>query len=1071
MKRLLLLGLMALLLSSSQLLAQERTVSGRVTSTEDGSSLPGVNVVLKGTAVGTATDADGRYSISVPQSGGSLVFSFIGLQSKEVEVGGRNVVDVSLSLDVTQLSEVVVTAIGIQKEKKALGYSVENVKSDKLQQVAELDPLRALQGKIAGVNIAGSSGAPGSATRITIRGNSSLLGNNQPLFVVDGIPYDNSNNGPYAGGGQLSNGAAYSSRIADLDPNNIESMTVLKGAAAAALYGTRAANGVVVVTTKTGSTQSSRKGLEVTYGMTYAQEDIANLPVFQNTYGTGTRFIYQQANGSWGAPFIGTKPYATTATIPHWYNGIVGMEQFWNTQVPYQAYPDNVEKLFRTGSVLDNSISVSGGNEKSSLSVTASHSAQEGFVPNTSFTRTNISVGGRTYLANKLVVGGNVAYTKTSQEAVQSGVGSSGSNNPSAFARALYMGRNWDVHGQPFSNPLDGGSEFMVGRGQADNPLWSYRNAGTTSDVDRIAAVLDLGYDINDWINLTYKIGINSYSQRDLDFLRPGSTGPAGNAGIGRIVTGTNNYEEIESTFLANFNPNLGIQDVSLRATLGHNVNQRTRTDQYYQGLGYVIFDIDDIDNTNAVTPQGGGYSQRRLVGVFADLLFGYKDWAYLTVTGRNDWSSTLPKGGNSFFYPSVTLSVIASDALGISSNALNFLKFRGGYAEVGNDTNPYQLRPIFNINPFGTFPFTGTPSASLSNTERDANLKPERTKEVELGLDAKLFNNKIDLALTVYDRRTTDQIAPVSLPTSTGFSTSFTNFGEVSNKGIEIGLGITPVSLSNSFVWNIYGTFTHNRNVIESLTPGIDQITLGGGFGITSVHVAGQEYGLIRGTVAARDDEGNLLINPANGELFALPTPAIIGNPNPDFLVGLTNTFTFKGFSLNAVFDWRQGGDLWSNTVLSLIGRGVTKDTEDREINSVIPGVYGNGSTFEPIRDSEGNKIPNTTMVEENGLWFGSTFAINGVNEWSVWDATTFRLREVTLGYQFPKDLLSKTPFGSATLSLTGRNLWYIAPNFPKYTNFDPEVNQFGNSNTQGIEWSATPTTKRYAVSLRLTF
>jgi TonB-linked SusC/RagA family outer membrane protein len=1050
--------------------AQSRRITGKVTSTEDGSALPGVNVVVKGTTMGTATDSNGSYSIDVPGPDAVISFSFIGLTSSEVVVGERSVIDVSLALDVTQLSEVVVTAVGIQKEVKALGYSVERVNSSKVQQVAELDPLRALQGKVAGVNIAGSSGAPGSSTRITIRGNSSLLGNNQPLFVVDGIPFNNDNNGPYAG---LTSGSAYSSRIADLDPNNIESMTVLKGAAAAALYGSRAANGVIVITTKSGTSKKTRKGLEVSYGMTYAMEQIANLPDYQNTYGTGTRFVYAQANGSWGAPFIGTKPYATTATIPHWYNGIVGMEKYWNTTVPYKAYPNNVKDLFRNGNILENTITASGGNEKSSLTVTATRSSNDGFVPNTSFGRTSVSVGGRTILDNKLVVGASFSYAKTRQEAVQSGVGNSGSNNPSAFARALYMGRNWDVHGQPFTNPLDGGSEFMVGRGQADNPLWSYKNVGFNSDVNRITAAVDLGYDIKDWINVSYKLGVNQYSQDDLDFIRPGSTGPAGNAGIGRITTGNTNWEEVESNFLVTLTPKLGNEDFSIRTTLGHNINQRTTKSQYFQGLGYVVFDIDDIDNTNAVTPAGGGYSQKRIVGVFADVLFGYKDWAFLTVTGRNDWSSTLPKNGNSFFYPSVTASVIATEALGISSDMLNFLKFRVAYGQVGNDTAPYQLRPTFGINPFGTFPFLGSSGASLSDIERDFNLKPEQTREFEFGFDSKLWSNKIDLSVTVYDKRSDNQIASVSLPTSTGFSSSFTNFGEVSNKGVEVTLGVTPVSLSNSLTWSILGTFTHNRNVIESLTTGVEEMTFGTSFvgSPIAVHRPGYEYGLIRGTVASRDDEGNLLINPANGELLTKTTPAIIGNPNPDFIMGLTNTVSFKGFSLNAVFDWKQGGDMWSNTVLSLIGRGVTKDTEDREVNSVIPGVYGNATTLEPIRDAEGNKIVNTTMVEENGLWFGNTFAINGVSEWATYDATVFRLREVTLAYQFPKNLLAKTPFGSASISCTGRNLWYNAPNFPEHTNFDPETNQFGNANTQGIEWSTTPTTKRYSVSIRLTF
>ena len=1069
MKRLLLSCVMiVLVLASVQASAQDRTVTGRVTSAEDGSPLPGVSVVLKGTTIGAQTDEDGRYSLLVPSGGGTLIFSFIGLKTQEIVITTQNSADVTLSTDETTLSEVVVTAIGMEKSVRALGVSVQEVSATKVQQVAELDPLRALQGKVAGVNIGGSSGAPGSSTRINIRGNTSLLGNNQPLFVVDGIPYNNDNNGPYGG---LSDGSGYSSRIADLDPNNIESMTILKGSAAAALYGTRAANGVIVVTTKTGASRKTKKGLEVSYGMTYAQEQIANLPVYQNTYGTGTRFTYAQVNGSWGAPFVGTRPYATTTEIPHWYNGIEGMEQYWGTMVPYKAYPNNVRDLFRNGSIFENTITASGGNEKSSLTVTASRSNNEGYVPNTSFGRTSLSIGGRTHLANKLTIGGNFAYTKTKQQAVQSGVGASGSNNPSAFARALFMGRNWDVQGQPYTNPLTGGSVFMVGSGQADNPLWSYENVGFNSDVNRVVAGIDLAYDITNWFNLTYKVGINQYSQRDLDYLRPGSTGPAEQPGVGRITTGNTNWEEVESNFLININPDLGLEDLTLRATIGQNVNQRTSTSQFFQGYTYVIFNIDDIDNTNAVTPAGGGYSQRRLIGVFGDVMLGYKDWAFLTLTGRNDWSSTLPKGGNSFFYPSASLSIVASDALGFTSSTVNSLKLRAAVAQVGNDTSPYQLQATYGINPFGTFPFMGVPGLSLSNTERDPRLKPEKTTEFEGGVDAELFNKKLSLGVTLYHKSTVNQIAPVSRPTSTGFSTSFTNFGEVTNRGVEITLGATPVSLSNGFNWTIFGTFTHNRNLIKKLTLGVDQITTGGGFGINSVHRAGYEYGLIYGTVAARDDEGNLLINPANGELLEAQNVQAIGNPNPDFIVGLTNTFSFKGLSLNAVFDWRQGGDMWSNTIQSLLGRGVTKDTEDREVNSVIPGVYGNPTTLEPVRDAEGNKIRNTTMVEENSLWFGSTFAVNGIDEFSTFDATVFRLREVTLAYQFPSSLMSKTPFGSASISFTGRNLWYSAPNFPKYTNFDPETNQFGNSNTQGIEWSTTPTTKRYAVSVRLTF
>ena len=1061
--------------------AQERTISGKVTTAEDGSPIPGVNVIYKGTTVGTVTDFDGNYKLTVPSDDGTLVFRFIGLRTREIQIGNQSVIDVALAADVTQLSEVVVTAVGIEREARALGYSVENVDGDKMQQVSEPDALRALQGKVPGVNITGSSGAPGSSTRITIRGNSSLLGNNQPLFVVDGIPF---NNEEYRTFNQLADGGAYANRLADIDPNNIESMTVLKGAAAAALYGSRAANGVVLITTKTGSPKASRKGLEMTFSTSYAMEEIANLPNLQNTYGTGTNFAYQQANGSWGAPFVGTRPYATLDSITHWFSGRPGMEAFNGVMVPYRAYPDNVEKLFEKGSIFDNSLSITAGNETSVLSVTASHMANDGYVPNTKFDRTNISAGGNAQLENGFIVGANLSYIRSEQKGVVSGVGSLGGSNPAAFSRSLLLGRNWDIHGQPYQNPVDLGSEFMVGRGTADNPLWSYENAGFTQKVNRVIASFNLGYDITDWINVSYKIGINSYNQKNKDFIRPGSTGAQG---IGRIAEDVIEFEEIESNFLVTVTRDIN-EDFSFRGIVGHNLNQRTTDRQAVQGTQYVVFDIDDIDNTNNLVPFGGNFLQRRLWGVFADLNFGYKNWAFLTLTGRNDWSSTLPQGANSFFYPAITGSVVITDALAMNNNVLSFLKLRAGWSEVGNDTDPYQLQPVYLINdvlitnpsPTAELPFTpsgGTtvPGASLSNIERDPNLKPERTSEIEAGVEARLFGDRVRLDVTVYDRESRDQIAGVSLPEESGFSFFFTNFGVVSNKGIEIGLGVTPVRLPGGFNWDIFGTFTHNKNVVEELTEGVEEITIEQGSDFSGkpsiVLRPGQEYGLIKGSVNDRDDEGNLLIDPANGQLIPALDPLIIGNPNPDFIIGITNTFTYKGISLNAVFDWRQGGDLWSNTVESMLGRGVLEFQADRETMRIIPGVYGDPNTHEPIRGENGEKIPNQTMVEVNALYFGQTFASNSQNEWSVFDATVFRLRELSLGYDFPQSLIENTPFGRISVSLTGRNLWYKAPNFPKDTNYDPEVNQFGATNKQGIEYAATPSVKRYAVNLRLTF
>jgi TonB-linked SusC/RagA family outer membrane protein len=1070
------------LLHISVVWAQERTVTGKVTATEDGTPLPGVNVVVKGTTAGTVTDSEGNYRLTVPGGGTTLIFSFIGLISQEIEIGERSNIDLTMQQDITQLGEVVVTAVGIEREKKALGYSVESVSGNKVQQVSEPDPLRALSGKVPGVSIIGSSGAPGSSTRINIRGNSSLLNNNQPLFVVDGVPYNNdlvTTAGVNSSTGGLTTGGAFSSRIADLDPNNIKSMTILKGAAAAALYGTRAANGVVVITTKSGSAGASKKGMEINYGGTFGVEKIGNIPNFQNTYGTGTNFAYAQANGSWGAPFIGARPYATLDSINHWYNGRPGMEAYNGVRVPYRAYPNNVKDFFETGSIVENSISINGGNEKSALSVTLSQLNQTGFVPETNFQRHNISIGGRTELANGLSVNGSLAVTRSVQDGVISGVGDATTGDPSAFARTLYFGRNWDVQGQIYQNPVDFGSEFMVSRGNANNPYWSVKNSGIRGKVDRYVATLGFAYDINNWFSLSYKLGFNTYNQNQIEFQRPNGAGSP----LGTMTEMNVSNDEINSDLIATITKDFN-EDISFRALAGFNVNQRTRDTQAVIGTGYVVFDIDDMDNMNNVTPGGGTYDRKRIMGAYGDVSIGYRDWAFLNLTGRNDWSSTLPIENRSFFYPAVTASVVLSDALQMSSTMVNSIKVRAAWAEVGNDTDPYLLSNVYLVNdvlPVGGAtagkPFTPpggqpTPGATLSDVATDPNLKPERTREIEAGVDLKLWNNRLGISATYYDKESADQIAQISLPEESGFGAQLTNFGTVTNKGVELLVDLTAVQTSGGFTWNIVGAFTRNRNEIKELRQGVSEVQFGSSFAgsVIAVHRPGQPYGMLLGSVDARDDEGNLLIDPANGQMIRLLDRQLVGDPNPDFILGVTNTFSYKGFVLSALWDWKQGGDLFSTTVNSILGRGVLAFQADREINRVIKGVYGDPNTFEPILDDAGNKIPNQHMIEANALFFGESFAVNGADEWSVFDATVFRLREVSLFYSLPKSVLSKTPFGAVSLGVTGRNLWYSAPNFPKDINYDPETNQFGARNNQGIEYSTTPSAKRFSFNIRLT-
>lgn len=1080
--------------------AQERTVTGRVTSAEDGQPIPGANVSIKGTTRGTSTDANGTYRLVVPD-GTTLVFSFVGMLPREVTVGNQSTVNISLDTDAKTLGEVVVTAVGIERSNRSLGYAVERVSSDKLVQKSEPDVLRAMQAKIPGVQIASSGGIAGSSARITIRGANSFLGANQPLFVVDGIPFSNDLN--ETGSFRNASGAV-GSRISDLDPNNIASMTVLKGAAAAALYGTRAANGVIVITTKSGSSRMTKKGLEVTYNMGYATENIASYPDFQNKYGAGSQQVYASANGTWGPAFGLGRTYAAnggwttntsgTDSIPVWPGPFATFAaQYPNVaasyglrpggNVAYQAYPDNVKDFFRQGNVWENSITVSGGGPKASITAVLSRTDQKSFFPGSTFERTNISVGGNTTLENGLTVGGNVAYTRSEQDSPLFGA-----DGTSPLSRMFQMPRNWPIGSLPYEDPV-GNQLFFFGFGQADNPYWSVANSTANSKVNRIAASGNLSYDITSWLNLTYKGGVNTYNDNRIQRIGRGSL--SGAQGIGSFEFDAISYLEHDHNLLLNITRDLA-PDLNLRAIVGGNYNQRGSEQTAVDGLGIVTKGIDQISNVATVTPDLGntGIDKRRLFGIFTDLTLGYKDYLFLNLTGRNDRSSTLPANNRSYFYYSGSMSFLFLDALKAKNSVLSNGKIRIGYARVGRDAAPYSTINTYRVNlgessnqqgstRYNDYPFNGQAGASVAATAFDPNLKPEFTNEFEVGTNLEFFSGRASIDLTYYNRLSTDIIARRSLPRSSGYSSLLTNFGEISNKGFEIGLSLTPVQLSGGFKWDIYAAFTQNRNIVEKLTEGVEEVVLRnlftGGSRPTPVARPGEWFGALRGGVAARDENGNLLIDRNTGLTIPDLTQRIIGNPNPLFTLGVTNTFSYKGLMLSAVVDYRHGGQLFSETNQFLLGRGVTKATENREIPKVVPGVLGDPNTLKPLLDGEGKVIPNTYQVMENNLWFqaqgGGALAINAPAEFSIFDATVVRLREVSLGYSLPKAWISKTPFGTIDFSITGRNLWFKAPYFPKSHNFDPEVNSFGAGNTQGIDFFAAPSVRRLGVNLKLSF
>ncbi|WKN29670.1 SusC/RagA family TonB-linked outer membrane protein [Porifericola rhodea] len=1114
--------------------AQSNVISGTVTSAEDGTPLPGVNVIVKGTSEGTITNIEGKYSLKVSDQAEVLVFSFIGLTSEEVAIGNQQTINVTMMEDIQSLSEVVVTAIGIEREKKALGYSVASVSSEKISQVSEPDPLRAVQGKLPGVNITGGGGAPGQSTKINIRGISSLTGNTQPLFVVDGIPFDNSTNAfdpTDPGASAAQDNSAFSNRAFDLDPNNIESMTVLKGAAAAALYGSRATNGVVVITTKAAK-KNSKKGLEVTYSGSYNVEQVSNLPDYQDVYSQGSNQLYNAGFiGNWGAPFpehvdrlnqqYGTNysqiiyggetaedgtvivPATPAGYIPHplVMTSVGRSERYdllfpelvkgyivdggfvtdpndplWGTgtpvgvDVPFQPY-DIVGGFFDEGRVFENSINITSGGEKSSLTGGFSHMSNKGIVPNSEATRSSLNFGGNGQLDNGLFLSGNVTYVNTTQETPQSG-GSfyadyTTATSTSLFQRLYYLPRNYNLNGYPYESPIDGSNVFYRA---LDNPLWIAKYNKYRSDVNRIYGNMTLSYDIGEWLNLTAKGGINTYNDARKDIVRSGGASlPAG-----RIYTEDVSYTEQDYNVIATVTKDIN-ESFAFRGIVGFNLNQRERSRRKVTGSGIISDGLDGLYNTDATTQTTVNWdfsSLRRYYAAYTDLQFSYNDYLYLNVVGRNDWSSTLPPGSNSYFYPGVSASLIVTDAFDIGGNILNFAKIRAARSQVGNEPDPYLTATYFNILQPLTVGSNDYNRASLQNTLGNVNLKPEFTTETEVGLEAQLFQGRIGLDLTWFNRSSTDQIARAKLPVTSGFDTEWVNIGELQNKGWEIGLDLTPVKTSSGFTWNIYSAFTKIETKVVDAGPA-GEIFVGGPLStLGTIHREGLPYGQIYGSINARDDEGNLLINKDSGLPFPLPTNDVIGDPNPDFLLGITNTFTFKGITLRALLDWKQGGDIYSATAASLLLRGQLQISEDREGLRVMPGVYGDPQTFEPVLDENGEKIVNTTPVTAFDYHFTNGFGAYGQDEVNVYDGTTIRLREVGLGYTLPTNVLEKTPFGSVRVMFTGRNLWFKAPNFLEGLNFDPEVlAEPAGSNVQGFDYGAFPTTKRYGVNLTVTF
>ncbi len=1056
------------MLSGILAFSQNRVVTGVVTD-DKGIPVEGATVRVKGTKNGVAADLNGAYSINVP-SNATLIISGVGITPQEITVGNQSIINASVIRNVGVEATVVVTALGIRRSEKALGYAVTKVDPNVVLQKSEPDLLRGLQGKVPGVDIRTSQSTPGSATRIQIRGNSSFGGETQPLIVVDGVPYSNTQ---LTTSSQSSAGGAYGSGISDLDPNDIESFNVLKGAAAASLYGSRASRGVIVITTKSGSGKKGPKPLNINLKSSASFETIANLPEYQNEFGTGAeQRVGGGSNGSWGGRFgsgnvydaggnVVRKSSSGVDSVPAWgpylaaYPGLFDA----NGRTAYVAYPNNVKDLFHTGTLFENSLGVNGGDANTTFGLTLSRVDQKGYVENSSYKKNNLSIGGKTRYKG-FTFGGNFAYTKSKQVGGFFGIGQAFTTQ---FGRSLIMGRSWPL---PYFPSTDlAGKPLAFIAGQYTNPLWgAYHNTITTFE-DRTVIGFNMAYKVNNWINFSYQIGSNTAgTNRDeiIDLFSPG----VGN-GLGQLTEDVYKLTELQSTFVATFTPKLG-NNFSLDFKIGNDINERQSRRQANVGSSFIVPGIYNLINTSTKTFAADDRTKRRIVGIFADASFGYKNFAFLNVSGRNDFTSTLPFENSSYFYPGASVSLVFSEALGIKSNWFDYGKVRAALAKVGNDAPSNNGEDIYSIS---TTNFLGQAYTTRGGRAIDPNLSPEFTKELELGLELSFFKRRANVDVTWYDKKSTKLIYPIDVPVTTGYTSFNTNLGEIQNKGVEIGLTLNPIVTKN-FRWDIRGAFTHNKNTVISLVAGLQRSLLG----YISYLEPGFSYGYLRGTKAKRTDDGQFLIDQASGYPVLDATQQMIGDPTPDYKLGITNTFSFRGFTLSALWDMTKGGSLYSETLTSLLGRGVTKDTKDRETGWVIPGVYADASNAQVPLLVGGKTVPNQTRVSTNDLYFSTSslsgsFAINGINEFQVFDATVYRLRELVLGYEIPKSIVSKLKLGGIVFSVSGRNLWFYAPHVPRYTNYDPEVNSLGSGTLQGVELSASPSSKRIGVNLNITF
>ena len=1074
-------GILTLLLAFVvQVSLAQTTVSGTVS--EENGPLPGASVLVKGTTTGAQTDFDGNYSINASPTD-VLVFSYVGYTTQEVTVGGQSTINVTLASD-NQLDEVIVTAQGLKREKKALGYAVSEVSSEQIENRAGGDVARVLSGKATGVDITSASGTSGSATNVVIRGFNSINGSNQALFIVDGVPFSSDTNTQ----GNFANGNNGSSRFLDLDPNNIESVNVLKGLAAATLYGTAGRNGVIVITTKSGSSRKGTKKTEVTINQSFFANEIASLPDYQDTYGGGFDQSFGWFFSNWGPAFAaggvdgylndpaqlidenGTveHPYSSSAFLDNFLGGDNILEdEFQDQRYDWRAY-NNVEQFFKTGAISNTSININGSSEdgKVNYNVNFGHLDDQGFLPGNTVRRNNLSLGGRAQLSNKFTISGTLNFSRTDFETppVAASLGN-GTTGFSVFANVFFTPRNVDLANLPFSIPETGGSIYYRNGNDINNPNWIVANAQDSQLTNRVFGTTTLQYDINDHLNLQYRAGLDFYNERNENYSnRGGVLGAARDDVRGYYDTFDNNVR-IWDHYLALAGDYDLAEKIGMTFVAGATTRSRNFDQQGVQSTDQIVFGVQRHFNFLQQTPVQFT-SFRNIVGVLGQVDFDYDNFAFLTLSARNDWVSNLPTENNSQFYPSASISFLPTAAFeGLKSDAVNYLKVRAGYGtSAGFPTGfPVSQNVIQNTN----IQQVGLTTNSLDNFQANPDLQPELITEFEVGFDARLWNNRVSLDVSYFDRATEDLIVFQSLAPSTGFTNRQANIGRVEGDGWEVDLGVDIIQNDNDgFNWNSRVNFTQSEQIV---TEQSEDIIVFAGFGnLGNAAIRGEQLGVIVGDRILRDEAGNFVVNGAGNYVSEpfIDTPdgrniqPIIGNPQPDYVMNFINTLSYKNWNLGFQVNHTKGGDIYASTISVLLGRGLIVETEDRENTFILPGVNV---------DVNGVSTPNETQINNSQYYFSNI--LFGPSELQVYDGSVVRLQELSLGYSLPSKFLDKTPFGSLSFTASGFNLWYDAYNTPDGANFDPNVAGVGVGNGRGFDFLNGPGSRRYGLSVKASF